>query len=205
MGFRRTTELPLLAAILAIIAAAVALIPTDSSACSRVAPERFIVEEEDGSASIELGAPVPGIPEIQRARNVTEPSACATDSCADAASIWIPMEPPQGFGEDEVGYVVEWKGGQAPAGFGVPNYPLAGGVQILFTEKAGDPDVLDIELSIRAIDRAGNLGPAVTVQVIDSTPYGCGASTGRATALALPFLALLAMRRRGRLDPSRSS
>lgn len=194
---RRPVLLSILSSSVA-VAAVIVLAPVDADACLIAGSPPFLVEEEVGAESVEIAAPVVGTPSILRARNVTEPPVgCSVDSCADLTQISVPVTAPEGFAAEELGYVVERTGGDAPSGFKLPSGPVSGErIIIVFSERIGESTLLDVELSIRAINRAGNLGEPATVRITDPDSLGgCGASTGRATALAVPLLLVLAMRR----------
>lgn len=94
------------------------------------------------------------------------------DSCADIGSISVHFEPPTDdrTATEELGYRVEVTSGRAPSDPTWPTAPVraSNGDTLFFHWADGerdDQETLDFTLTLRAVDRAGNEGPATEVRI----------------------------------------
>jgi hypothetical protein len=108
---------------------------------------------------------------------------------------------------DKMGYQIELIAGALPSGLTLPTQAvraLGGAVYLAWADgSTDDQESLSFSLSIRAVDLAGNLGPATTVQVHDG---GSGCHLAARTPLSawpLTTVAILLLARLLRACPRR--
>jgi hypothetical protein len=114
-------------------------------------------------------------------------------TCGDLAEIELAVSATDdATPADKVGYVVELASGTPPRGFALP----AGAIlpaedSLLLRFSADDHDGFTIDLSVRAIDLNGNLGPPTVITVSEPGESGCRTARGGG-ALLWPLLAAFA-------------
>lgn len=149
----------------------------------------------------------PQLADIAIVRRPVNASGCAgaRSSCDGSGEVGIQLAPTADDRSqpEQIGYVLEFAGGALPENLGLPEEPVrpdgSGTIWLLFSDR---DQSLDFQLSVRAVDLAGNEGAALTVDVVSSQAAGCSAGSGRGqpTTWALLFgaLCLAAGRRRWR-------
>lgn len=136
----------------------------------------------------------------------------SSDSCADTGSISVHFEPATDDRTDatSMGYEVEVVDGVAPTD---PTWPSSAvrafdGNTLYFHWSDGDSDeqeTIDFTLAIRAVDRAGNQGPATEIRIRHGgSEEGCRV-TGSGVNLAWWLLAGALWAARKRASASRAS
>lgn len=101
-----------------------------------------------------------------------------------------------------MGYLVELVSGEIPAAF--PDTPVQLVDGLLLHEWENDRDPLRATLSIRAVDLAGNVGPATLLEIDEAGGVGCHIADLEGSVASFMILGLglcLARRRRAPLQP----
>lgn len=179
---------------------------TPAAACSLVGPEVLLVD-----TSLEDVQP-PEAPEITaieitrgRGPQPAGPGRSVSTSCDDLGIVSLSITQPDG-GPDpdgDVGYLLELAEGTLADGMSLPTEPWLGPILTLswIDGATDDQEPFDALLAITPIDRAGNLGPTVTVELADD---GVAAGTGCRTTPAVPTGQLLVLASLGLLGRRRS-
>lgn len=151
-------------------AASIPLLPSESPACSNAGP--ISLQLRDAASAEEGEAPGPvrvGEVAITRGRG-PESTGCGKEmstSCDDLGTVTIELDVDDPDSPaDEVGYVIEVVRGTPPDGLGLdvgPLRPMDGHEgSLTFTwidEPTDEQEPLDLEVTIRAIDVDGHVGP----------------------------------------------
>ena len=195
------TSLALLFA--AATAALATLAARPAAACSPVTNDWHAIDAAYATDAIAPAAPT--VAAVRVARNQDSGGSCGMSSCGDLSMIELDVTATDDRAPaDQLGYEVTIVGGTAPADLGLDAMAIrpAFGDTMVFRFD-GDDHGWAVQLSVRAVDLNGNLGPPTVVTVTDPEPEtgGCAAQRhGR--PLVAPALvaaaALLATRRRRR-------
>lgn len=180
----------------------VALLANPTWACSMVGPDPFAVDsaiEDD----LPPAPPVRVGVDLQRGVGPRRSGLFGreTTSCDDIGGVWIEVARPAGDPDpaDEVGYRLEQLDGTLPDGLEVPSGPWRGPTLSLtwIDDATDDQEPFAFTLAIVPVDRAGNEGPALELELADdgSVPGGCASAPW---AGGLGWLAPLALLRRRR-------
>lgn len=107
-------------------------------------------------------------------------SACSTARCGGPTLMLVVAAADDRARADQLGYLVTVASGRAPAGLTLDAGPVRPPGQLIYLF---DPDDRgwSMELSIRAVDANGNVGPATLVAIADPDA-GAGCTAGRAPA-----------------------
>lgn len=196
------------------LAAVLALVPADARACSYAAPEAAVVDPSEAAVdTVPPGAIARPAVSVKRGHGLQREGcsgARGTDSCADMGTLHLEVDvaPDDRTAPESMGYRVEVVEGDDP-GFLWPDLlaegvyfhlPEAGRADLWIPWIDGDTNAqepLDLVLRITPLDRAGNAGPPVDVEVHDPGSGGCGAGpAGPIGLLPVALVALVALRRR---------
>lgn len=140
----------------------------------------------------------PELSEVVYVRRPVTSSGCggAVSSCDGSGEVGIQLLPTADDRSqpDEIGYILELAGGTLPANMSLPVEPVrtdgSGTIWLLFSD---DAQSFDFQLSIRAIDLAGNESAAIDIDVVSQESAGCSTVPGRGqrTTWVLLIAALL--------------
>jgi hypothetical protein len=118
-------------------------------------------------------------------------------SCDSTGSIHLYPEPPEGETREDTGYLIAVSNGRPPDGLTIPAEALiaseSSGIWLYWEDGAhDDQEAIDFTLTVRAVDRAGNVSEEATrVRVRHGGDAGCHA--GRKARGAFSALILLAL------------
>jgi hypothetical protein len=154
-------------------------------------------------------APTVSVTSIERGKGPkTNVSSCSqsASSCDDLGSVDLQLGAQDDqTPTDQIGYQIELAGGELPSGMTLPSQAVrarAGAIYLHWIDGAhDDQESISFTLQVRAVDLAGNIGPATTVEVHDSGSGGCSLipsplSAWPFTTLTILLLAHLLRRRR---------
>ncbi len=169
-------------------------------ACSTISYlEHDLDADEQAADSTEPSAPQLGELEIVRR---PEPGGCSnmSTSCDGSGAIGIGVQAQDDrTGVNEMGYTIRLVDGSLPEGMSLPNEPVRPyNGDLLWLNFSDRDQSIGFTVAVRAVDLAGNEGPAMEVDVYDDVGGG-GCSSGgrdRASWLLLVGATLLLMRRR---------
>ncbi|HOX47395.1 MAG TPA: hypothetical protein PK668_27625 [Myxococcota bacterium] len=131
-------------------------------------------------------------------------SGCGWDWTEDAelGSVVLRIAPPEDdrTPPERMGYRIERVGGTVPAGL-LPDFDVRGLGDVIYLhwEDGGtdEQEPLDFDLTIRAVDLGGNVGPSVGARnVTDPGTGGCATTSPSLAGLLALLAGLLALRRR---------
>jgi hypothetical protein len=102
---------------------------------------------------------------------------------------------------ERMGYRIERVGGEPPAGL-LPDFDVRGMGNVIylhwFDGDTDEQESLDFDLTVRAVDLGGNVGPSPgSTNVADPGTGSCATTAPSATGLLALAVGLLALRRRG--------
>lgn len=182
MGSSPRSSVRVLAAVVLIGAASVPLLPSESAACSNVAPDVLAVRGPAEATEGEAPGPVDDV-DVAVTRGVGPTgTGCGQQmesSCDDLGSVTLTFRPARDAdsARDEVGYVVELAEGDLPEGLQLRAEPLLGGgaadeVSITWWWIDGRDDEqepIGFAVSIHAVDADGHQGPrSAAIEVVDA-------------------------------------
>lgn len=203
---------------LALAAGVVALVCGSNArpahACEIAAPEPHTLDPSakasDNSAP---GTPTASVTSIRRGKGAkTNVSSCSQSgsSCDDVGAVALQLVAQDDqTPTDQVGYQIEQADGELPSGMTLPTQAVrarAGTIYLFWPDGAhDDQESISFTLKVRAVDLAGNIGPATTIEVHDSGSGGCSLIPSPLTAWPVTTLAILLLAhllRRGRRPPT---
>jgi MYXO-CTERM domain-containing protein len=187
----------------ALVALTVLASARPADACSMIGLAPWTADPDEVAADTTPPSAL-GVGEIRIWRGHAN-SACEGDSCADMGSVFVELA----FEDDRT--PPEWMGvriavveGRTPPFLQGPDGTWftqdAQGLHLAWMDGARDTqEALDFTLELTPIDRAGNAGPSVQVEIHDPGSGGCGTSSGSTMPSWVVLLALatrLLLRRR---------
>jgi hypothetical protein len=186
-------------------------------ACKQVAPTPHTLDPAaQATDSTAPGIPTVTVTFVRRGKGPeTNYSSCSqsASSCDDLGSIALQLSAQDDqTPTDKLGYQIELAAGQLPSGMTLPPTPvrtMGGTIPLSWNDGASDDqESISFSLEVRAVDLAGNFGPATTVEVHDGGSGGCSVgprplSAWSTTTLAIWLFARLlrGRRRAGRKAP----
>jgi hypothetical protein len=176
-------------------------------ACSlRPPPEHVTDPQAQASDATAPDAPAVAVSKIGRGKGQ---AACSNNSCEGNGTIVLEVSASDDQAPtDKLGYQIELVSGQLPPGLQLPTKAIrALGGEVWLHWNDGDTDeqeAFSFSLAVRAVDLAGNVGPASTASVQDGGSTGCSVgrhapgSAWQLTTIAILLLARLSRTRTGR-------
>jgi hypothetical protein len=163
-----------------------------ASACSFAAnPAHTLDANAQATDTTAPAAPTLTVVRIVRGKGPQSESLCSSSasSCDDLGQIELQMAATDDqTPATSMGFRIELSGGALPSGLTLPDYSVRGSRLLLvwIDGASDDQEAFSFVLAISAVDLAGNVGPATTIQVSDpGSDSGC--SIGARSPLRTPW------------------
>ena len=169
---------------------------TPSHACSFAPLTMHEIDPQE--AMVDTTPPAaPELAEVVFVRRPATSGGCgAVSSCDGSGEVGVELLPTSDDRSppDQIGYIIEFAGGTRPENLGLPLEPVrpdeSGTIWLLFSDR---DQTLDFQLSVRAVDLAGNEGPALAVDVTSVEDLTCSATALGSQQLTFVLLILAAL------------
>lgn len=195
------------------VAVALCALATPARACSFPDNQPYTIDPQaQATDATPPSAPVATVQSVKRGKG-PEYAGCSqsASSCDDLGTILLQVSATDDQTDTaSLGYRIELVSGSLPSGLTLPatavRPALSGGLLLVWLDGASDDqEALTFELSVRAVDLAGNEGPPTSVAVHDPGSGGCSMaghspadSSGPVVATLLVIAGLLRRGRHGR-------
>jgi hypothetical protein len=192
------SSLARLAALGIALLAAFFLAEETASACSFAAnPAHTLDANAQATDTAAPAAPTLTVVRVVRGKGPERESLCSSSasSCDDLGQIELQMAATDDqTPATSMGFHIELAGGALPSGLTLPDFSVRGSRLLLvwIDGASDDQEAFSFVLAISAVDLAGNMGPATTIQVSDpGSDSGC--SIGVRNPLRTPWPTIIAI------------